>query len=105
MTKLRFRVVDITTSPALAGTADMRALSSTDVTVTRSDGTTILVRGLTLETPPAQPNGGGLNSSLAAGSVTLGTPLAANDAISVQFVLGVQQGGSYRFYVNVEAAP
>src|SRR5436305_10740452 len=46
-----------------------------------------------------------MNSTLSAGSITPGTPLAAGDSVSVQFVLGVVQGGSYRFLVNIEAPP
>ncbi|MEP6921359.1 MAG: hypothetical protein ABI967_09550, partial [bacterium] len=105
ITRLRFRIVDITTFFSPAGTADLRALSSTDVTVSLTGGGTLLVRGLTLEQPPNQPNGGGLNSSQSAGIITLGTPLANGANIPVQFVLGVQQSGSYRFFINVEALP
>ncbi len=105
VTRLRFRIVDITTATAPVGTADLRALTSTDVTVTLTGGGTTLVRGLTLEQPPTQTSGGGLNSSLAAGIVTSGTPIANGASINVQFVLGVQQSGSYRFLVNVEALP
>jgi hypothetical protein len=46
-----------------------------------------------------------LNSSLSAGTVTLGTPLAPGAAINVQFLLGVQTTGSFRFIVIVEALP
>ena len=66
---------------------------------------TINVQGTTLETPPAQANGGAYNSTLAAGTVTLGTPLAAGASINLQFLLGVQATGSFRFVFNVEALP
>ncbi|MEP6913014.1 MAG: lamin tail domain-containing protein [bacterium] len=111
VTRLRFRLADITTlnSPGyVAGggsQSDLRALSSNDITVTLSDGSSLLVRGTTLETPPAQSNGGGQNSTLAAGIITMTQPLAPGANLSVQFTLGVQQGGSYRFFVNVEALP
>ncbi|PYS89332.1 MAG: hypothetical protein DMF64_18025, partial [Acidobacteria bacterium] len=108
ITQLRFRIVDITTlgQPNYNVLADLRALTSSDVTVTLSDGTTQLpVKGLTLDEPPAQSSGGGMNSTLSVGSITTGTPLAAGDSVSVQFVLGVVQGGSYRFLVNIEAPP
>ncbi len=105
VTRLRFRIVDITTFFVPAGTADLRALSSTDVTVTLTGGGMTLVRGLTLEQPPNQPNGGGLNSSQTLGIVTSGTPIANGASVNVQFVLGVQQSGSYRFFINVEALP
>ncbi|MFL6208006.1 MAG: Ig-like domain repeat protein [Pyrinomonadaceae bacterium] len=105
VTRLRFRVVDITTTPVPAGTADFRVLTSTTATVTITGGSMVTVQGLTLETPPAQTSGGGLNSTLAAGTVTVGTPIANGASINVHFQLGVQQAGSFRFFINVEALP
>lgn len=110
ITRLRFRLADFTTlnSPGYVpggSQADMRALTSSDITVTLSNGSSLLVRGTTVETPPAQSSGGGLHSTMAAGVVTMTQPLAPGASVSVQFTLGVQQGGSYRFFVNVEAAP
>lgn len=105
ITRLRFRIVELTTFPAPTGVADLRVLTSTDVVVTLSDGSTATIRGLTLEEPPSQPFGGGLNSTLSAGMVTLETPLAAGASINVNVLLGVQQSGSYRFFVNIEASP
>ena len=105
VTRLRFRIVDITTAPVPAGTADLRALTSSDVTVNLAGGGTALVRGLTLEQPPTQPNGGGLNSTLSTGVVTVGTPIANGASINVEFRLGVQQNGGFRFFINVEALP
>jgi hypothetical protein len=106
VTRLRFRIVDITTLNSPVGgspQADLRVLSSTGV-VTNSQGTEVVtVTGLTLETPPAQANGGGLNSTL---TVALpGGALAPGNTIDVQFLLGVQQQGGFRFLVNVEALP
>jgi hypothetical protein len=63
------------------------------------------VRGTLLEIPPNQPNGGGFNSSLSAGAVTLATPLAPGQSINVRFLLGVQQTGTFKFIVNIEALP
>jgi hypothetical protein len=105
ITTLRFRIVDVTTAPAAEGTADLRALSSSEVIIDD-----FAIQGTTLEMPPAQPNGGGLNSSLSCcngslGQVTLTNPLVSGGSIDVQFVLGVQQNGNYRFFVNVEALP
>ena len=114
VTRLRFRIVDITTAPASAGTADLRALTSTDINNVvcvgtgagcPSAGSMVTINGTTLEQPPNQPNGGGLNSTLAAGTIMLGTSLGAGNAINIQFLLGVQQGGNYRFFINVEALP
>ncbi len=103
VTRLRFRVVDITTyNNRVAGNTDLRVLSSTGA-VTNSAGTVVAtVNGLTLEQPP-QPNGGGLNSTL---TVALpGGGLAPGNSIDVQFLLGVQEQGTFKFFVNVEALP
>jgi hypothetical protein len=104
ITRLRFRVIDITTFPAAATFADLRPITSADVMVSTSSGT-VLVRGTTLETPPSQGAGGGFNSSLSVGTVTLATPLANGASVNVRWVLGVQQTGTFRFVVNVEALP
>jgi hypothetical protein len=108
VTRLRFRVVDITTlnSPGYTpggAQADLRPLSAGDVTITTTDGQLVAVRGLTLEQPPAQPAGGGLNSTVFAGTITPQTPLAPGASIAVQFRLGVEQPGTFRFFVNTEA--
>jgi endonuclease G, mitochondrial len=103
VTSLRFRIIDMTTYPTPAGTADLRALTSGPISVTVTGGASKTVQGTTLETPPAQPQGGGLNSTLAAGTVTLGAPLADGASIDLQFLLGVQASGYFRFFVNVEA--
>jgi hypothetical protein len=104
ITRLRFRVVDITTlnSPVGPGPqADLRVLSSTGV-VTNSQGQEVVtVTGLTVEQAPAPSGGGGLNSTLTV--VLPGGMLAPGNTIDVQFLLGVQQQGSFRFLVNVEA--
>jgi glucose/arabinose dehydrogenase len=100
---LRFRLTGITTlgSPAeFSPQAELRAVSSSNTDVQTSAGL-VTVRGTILEQPPAQTSGGGLNSTLA---VPLpGGALAPNASIDVQFVLGVQQDGNFRFLVNVEA--
>lgn len=144
VTRLRFRIIDLSTFPAPNGTtADLRALTSTDTTATNvndavtcgaeslSPPCTATVRGTTLEEPPAQANGGGINASLAVPSVTevvaaigrskgrvvmatpskregtfdLNAPLTAGSSINVQFLLGVQQTGQFRIFVNIEALP
>ncbi|MCM3905164.1 MAG: Ig-like domain-containing protein [Pyrinomonadaceae bacterium] len=105
ITRLRFRIYDITTFPSPVGTADLRARTSSNVVVTVTGGTMLTALATTLEAPPAQPNSGGLNSSLAAGTVTLGTPLAAGASIHLNFLFGVQQSGSFRVFVFVEAVP
>jgi len=42
---------------------------------------------------------------MSAGTITLGTPLANGASINLQFLLGLQQTGNFRFYVNIEALP
>jgi hypothetical protein len=111
VTRLRFRVIDLTTFPAPSGIADLRPLTSTTVvlTVDRAPcgtGTSnVTVQGTTLEQPPSQPNGGGYNSSMSAGTVTLANPLANGESVDVRFLLGVQQTGLFKFFINVEALP
>jgi len=116
VTRLRFRIIDFSTSPTPGGIADMRALDSIDVIISNildsqtclaSTGSattpcTITVKGTVVETPPAQANGGGTNSTY---TVVLGTPLANGASINIQWVLGVQTTGSFKFFFNVEALP
>jgi hypothetical protein len=116
---LRFRIVEITTFPAPPGVADLRARSSGQVLVSNvgdpdtCGGPTpcaVAVQGTTVEEPPAQSgstggtnNGGGFNSSLSVGTVTLSQPLAPGDSVNVQFLLGIRQTGNFRILLNVEA--
>jgi hypothetical protein len=98
---LRFRVVDITGGPAAAGTADLRVLSG--ATITLSPPTSIGVTNVqptTLEQPPAQAIGGGLNSTV---TVSIPGGIANGATIDVHFLLGVAQGGNFRFFINIEA--
>ena len=103
--QLRFRIVEITTFPRPNGAiADIRALSSSDIVVT-VNGNPVDVRGTTVEQPPSQPFGGGWNSSLNVGFITLAQPLPNGQSVSVQFLLGVQQTGNFKFFLNIEALP
>jgi uncharacterized repeat protein (TIGR01451 family) len=103
ITRLRFRAVNITTlgTPiSVANQADVRFVTSDDFFVTTSRGS-LIVRGTVLEQPPAQPIGGGLNSSA---TVALpGAGLASGAPIDVQFLLSVVRSGNYRFFINIEA--
>jgi len=119
ITSLRFRIIDLTTFPAPSGIADLRPRNSSAVVIAGiNDGVTcaatgapatppcvVTAQGTTLDQPPSQPNGGGFNSSLAAGTVTLATPLANGASINLIFLFGIQQTGSFKVYVNVEALP
>jgi subtilisin-like proprotein convertase family protein len=104
VTRLRFRIIDITNFPSPAGTADLRATTSTTGVISTGMGN-VTVQGLTLETPPAQPNGGGFNSTLSAGTIQTATPLANGATISVNFLMNVNQAGAFRFFVLLEANP
>jgi hypothetical protein len=115
ITRLRFRVVDMSIFPVPVGFADLRARTGLAIlNVMVNDPATcapagapcmVTVEGTTLETPPLQPQGGGFNSSLSAGTITLGTPLAPGASINVHFLLGVQQVGTFKFFVNMEVLP
>ncbi|MCM3901364.1 MAG: hypothetical protein ND866_06640 [Pyrinomonadaceae bacterium] len=105
ITRLRFRIYDMTTFPSPVGTADLRARTSTNAVVTVTGVGSVTALATTLEMPPNQPSSGGLNSSLAAGTVTMGTPLAPGASIHLNFLFGVQQSGSFRVFVFVEAVP
>jgi hypothetical protein len=119
VTQLRFRIIDMTTFPAPSGIADLRHRTSSlvviaginDAVTCAATGTpatapcTVNAQGTTIEQPPSQPNGGAFNSTWSAGTVTLGTPLANGASINLQFLLGIQQTGTFKVYVNVEALP
>jgi hypothetical protein len=108
VTRLRFRVINITTlgTPAAecAGTpcADLRVRSSVDGEVNTAGGL-VQVRGVRLEEPPEQPAGGGYNSSLSADFITLQTPLGVGESVNIEFRLGIVRTGPFRFFVNIEA--
>lgn len=101
VTRIRFRVVDITTYPS-GGYADLRPISSGPVQVTLTSGQVVTVLGTTVEQPPGQPYGGGWNSTM---TLALPQPLAPGESVSFQLVVGLQSIGSYRFIVSAEALP
>jgi hypothetical protein len=111
VTRLRFRIINIDTFPAPSGVADLRPRTSTAVVVTvdrppcGSGTSNVTVQGTTLEQPPSQPNGGGFNSSLSAGTITLATPLANGASIDLRFLYGIQQTGKFTVQLNIEALP
>ncbi|HEY0172304.1 MAG TPA: lamin tail domain-containing protein [Pyrinomonadaceae bacterium] len=105
--RLRFRVINTTTvgtpGAECGGTcADVRALTSQDGEAAVG-GQVVQVRGVRLEEPPGQPNGGGYNASLSADFIMLETPLPPGQSVNVVFKLGVMRSGSFRFIVNIEA--
>ncbi len=120
VTRLRFRIVNVTTLPPGAGDADLRAITSSNVSVSnvhdtttcvdRTAGTasncTVLVRGTLLEQPPNQTKGGAYNSTMSVDLSGLpGGSLANGQSIELQFQTGVMQTGHFRFIVIVEALP
>jgi hypothetical protein len=107
VSRLRFRVVDITT----AGTpnecaggpcADVRALTSQDGEA-GVGGEIVTVRGVKLEEPPGQLLGGGLNSTLSADFITPGTPIPNGESVNLVFKLGVMRSGTFRVVLILEA--
>jgi subtilisin-like proprotein convertase family protein len=111
--RLRFRIIDLTTFPAPSNVADMRPITSADISVLvdrppcGSGTSSPLVAGTTLEkdnTAPStgQPNGGGFNSSM---GVNVGAGIAAGASIDVRFLLGLQQTGQYKFAIIAEGLP
>jgi hypothetical protein len=124
VTRLRYRVVDISTAIQPAGpVADLRALTGVDddgspgnplasvndpVTCAGATPCNVFVNKTTLETPPNQAIGGGYNSTLSSGTITLGNPLTTsgpNQSILINFKLGVEKTGTFRFYIIIEALP
>lgn len=98
VTRLRFRIVDMTTRPSASGTADLRARTSSTIVV----GSDTVV-GTSVETPPAQSLGGGVNSSFGVGTITMLTPLASGSSINLRFLFGVEQEGDYRIGIVIES--
>jgi glucose/arabinose dehydrogenase len=106
LTRLRLRVVSLSTlGGGTVGDADLRALGSPDITVTTSKGAAATVRGTSVEEPPAQTLGGGLNSTLSVGAINLASPLAPGASVNVQLRFGVEREGFFRLAFIIEALP
>jgi uncharacterized delta-60 repeat protein len=116
ITRLRFRVVKLTTFPSPSGTADLRTRTTANTTDNFSNlpcgtGTSVqTVLGTTTEQPPSQPNGGGWDTTFSVGTVTAGTPIPPGGSVIVRFLFGVQQTGaiptgSIRGSMAIEALP
>lgn len=104
VTRLRFRIVDITTTPGRnSATADLRVLpGSGGVNVMLSNGQSVTLISLNREEPPVQTSdGGGFNTTL---SATLAQAIPHKASIYVEFNLGVIEDGNFSFRVNVEAS-
>ena len=109
VTQLRFRITN-TTNPSTSGAADLRALSSATFVVSVNDPATcggpapcnVTVVGTTLEQPPVQLSGGGVNSTLGVGTITTATPLPAGASVNLHLLFGVQQHGNYHVSIVIE---
>jgi len=104
ITRLRLRIIDLTTFPAPSGTADLRPRTSGTIAVVTSSGLET-VSGTQLEQPPSQPNGGGFNSSLSTNMVLPAGPLNDGSSINLQLLFGVQQEGTASFCAVIETLP
>ena len=105
LTALRFRIIDLSTFPAPAGTADLRPMTSFATVVPLTGGGTAVAEGTDLDQPPLQANGGGFNSSIRGSIVNLINPLPDGVGVSFNFLMGVQQKGCYRLALVAEALP
>lgn len=104
ITRLRLRIDSLNTFPSVTGVADLRPRTSSPVVIALPTGNTTM-QGTMLEQPPTQPNGGGFNSSMSVGFITLANPLAAGDSVFVQILIGVQQAGAFTFKFTAEGLP
>lgn len=111
LTRLRFRIIDITTFPALGGIADLRPKDGADTIVVAhgqdcdAPVQNTVIRETLLEQPPIQWNGGGFNSAMTVPSVSAATPLANNASIDIDFRFGLEQLGRFRAMLVPEGLP
>ena len=87
-------------------TADLRAITAVATkSVTITGGSNVTVVGLALENSPTpvQPFGGGANATVTLDlSGMPGGALPNNSTVNVEFLLGVKQAGTFRFFVLIE---
>jgi hypothetical protein len=106
ITRLRFRIIDITNYPTPDGTSDIRAINSGDTKIDPNAEVTTendVVHGTRVEVPPMQINGGGWNSTMTSDMITPSTPLLPGQSINLQFLVGIQKTGYFRFFIVIEA--
>ena len=113
ITRLRFHIMELSTlnnTEGQASPADLRQLTSASTTFPNAT----CVQGTMVEQPAVQVMGAGLNSTVTvdlSGDATTacnddGTPgLSNGEGVNVQWVLGVQTAGNFKFLVYVEALP
>jgi uncharacterized repeat protein (TIGR01451 family) len=107
-----FRVIDITTLNSPGDAAQLRLITSGDAeSFINSENRTVNILGTTLEfdpscgCEPAQPIGGGLNSSVAANIPVEPGIINPGETIDVQFLMNVVKAGGFKLYIYVEAFP
>jgi hypothetical protein len=105
ITRLRLRIDSITTALSVPGFADLRLRNSSSASIIVEGPTIVSALGLTLEQPPVQSSGGGFNSSMTFGTITLGTPFAAGASLYINLVFGVQQQGLFNLIFTPEGLP
>jgi hypothetical protein len=125
ITRIRFRVVDLTTNGnTVAGQADLRLLDSSDQRVPTAASATTVARGTLIEQLPGNQSiyGGGFNTSMTlvnqnltnvnnvnaeglASRVAGICPVNQTCSVNVQFMMGVEREGTFRFIVSLEGLP
>jgi hypothetical protein len=104
LTRLRFRVAEITSYPPPADQADLRPLTIGAATVSVTGAGTEVVGGTTRDDPPVQYYGGALNSSVSS-AVSVTDPLPAGGSTNLQLRFGIEQTGRFRLLLIPETIP
>ena len=119
VTRLRSRIIDLTAFPSAGGgQADLRAISSVgasvrpvgDAAICAASGAgpppcTVTVTARLCKSPRRKATAAGATRRSRPGRLTTGTPLAHGASLNVQFVLGIEATGTFRFYIVIEALP
>ena len=114
LTRVRLRL-DSLIAPVGSGNAELWAITSSPITVFPvndpvncelpfSPPCTITVLETTIESPPAQPNGGGINSSWSS-NITTANYFPAGASMNIRVVFGVHQKGDYHLSFTPEVLP
>ena len=103
VTSLKFRVNDLTTDGTAAGDqAILRLVDAPSLTGVSTTAGNRDLTGLNVEQPPAQPNGGGINSGIVNVPLPAGGLLPGQE-VYVQFAFDKARGGKFNFSFNSEA--
>ena len=107
ITRLRMRIIELTTFPSNSGTSDLRVFDGTG-TVTDSAGTVVVsgLRPMLVELPTININGGGVNTTLSLDTTALpGGNFGIGATVDVHVRFGVAQEGNQVFNFVVETLP